>query len=134
MRPVASLRVVAACSLVCFDNVYGFAPTPMPFRRGVAIASNDGADRVEFRNSHRSSLGNDLRGGDANNGEGNDDRVVSLSLVMTYLTVMGAKCALPSVLAILSSPESGLAHTSEGMSRQDVISRLLAVSTVSLFF
>ena len=119
----ASRRVVAACSLVFIGNAYGFAQNPIPFRQGVASVS---ADRVDGCN--RSSLANDFRGGDA----ANNDRMVSLSLVMTYLTVMGAKCALPSVLAILSSPESGLAHTSEGMSRQDVISRLLAVSTLSI--
>lgn len=57
---------------------------------------------------------------------------ISLSLFITYLTVMAAKCALPSTLAILSSADSGLIHQSTTLSRDNVISRLLALSTLSI--
>ncbi|KAL3771882.1 hypothetical protein ACHAWO_008668 [Cyclotella atomus] len=57
---------------------------------------------------------------------------ISLSLFVTYLTVMGAKCALPSTLSSITSANSGLAHYSTNISRQDVISRLLALSTLSI--
>ena len=57
---------------------------------------------------------------------------ISSSLFLTYLTVMAAKCALPSTLSMLTAPNSGLAHHNIVLSRQDVMSRLLALSTVSI--
>jgi MFS family permease len=57
---------------------------------------------------------------------------VSIALFVTYLTVMGAKCALPSTLSSITSSSSGLAHYSTTLTRQDVISRLLAFSTLSI--
>lgn len=58
---------------------------------------------------------------------------ISVSLFVTYLTVMGAKCALPSTLSFLTSPNSGLSHPSSStVSRHDVLSRLLALSTLSI--
>ncbi|KAL3766112.1 hypothetical protein ACHAW5_001357 [Stephanodiscus triporus] len=79
------------------------------------------------------------RGGDnaadaieAENCNNSNARGISFSLFLTYLTVMGAKCALPSTLSMLTSPISGLAHHNAVLSRQDVISRLLALSTVSI--
>jgi len=78
----------------------------------------------------------DARGDDAGEETKNDNnfkaRGISISLFLTYLTVMGAKCALPSTLSMLTSPNSGLAHHNAMLSRQDVISRLLALSTVSI--
>lgn len=62
----------------------------------------------------------------------NDSWGISLSLFLTYLTVMGAKCALPSTLSLLTSQQSGLAHYNTVLSRQDIIRRLLALSTVSI--
>mmetsp|Transcript_15122 Transcript_15122/g.36311 ORF Transcript_15122/g.36311 Transcript_15122/m.36311 type:complete len:552 (-) Transcript_15122:275-1930(-) len=73
--------------------------------------------------------------GNVENSEANSSKSswgISLSLFLTYLTVMGAKCALPSTLSMLTSPNSGLAHHSAVLSRQDVMSRLLALSTVSI--
>ncbi|KAL3822555.1 hypothetical protein ACHAXA_007666 [Cyclostephanos tholiformis] len=65
--------------------------------------------------------------------DGNSEtRGISISLFLTYLAVMGAKCALPSTLYVLTSSNSGLAHHNSALSRQDVISRLLALSTVSI--
>lgn len=43
-----------------------------------------------------------------------------------------AKCALPSTLSSITSANSGLAHYSTKISRQHVISRLLALSTLSI--
>lgn len=57
---------------------------------------------------------------------------ISLSLFLTYLTVMGAKCALPSTLSMLVASNSGLDHNNMLLSRQDVISRLIALSTISI--
>jgi len=71
-----------------------------------------------------------IRGGD--NDSNDHTKTLSASLFLTYLTVMAAKCALPSTLALLTAPNSGLLHHSTMLSRQDVISRLLALSTVSI--
>ena len=62
----------------------------------------------------------------------NESWGISLSLFITYLTVMAAKCALPSTLAILTSANSDLIHQSTKLSRDDVIARLLALSTLSI--
>ena len=80
---------------------------------------------------------NHMRGGGneddfAADKKGTESFGISLSLFLTYLTVMAAKCALPSTLAILSSSKSGLTHKSTILSREDVISRLLALSTLSI--
>jgi len=45
---------------------------------------------------------------------------------------MAAKCALPSTLAILTSTNSNLIHQSTKLSRDELISRLLALSTLSI--
>ncbi len=77
-------------------------------------------------------IGNVASKKDSNINIGGESRGISLSLFITYLTVMAAKCALPSTLAILSSTKSGLIHQSAKLSRDDVISRLLALSTLSI--
>ncbi|KAK1747798.1 MFS transporter [Skeletonema marinoi] len=116
-----------------------------PFHQIKEIAID--AKRNNFSTAAR-ILFSDLRGG-GNENEGNSECVgsaapekdsnkgneswgISLSLFITYLTVMAAKCALPSTLAILSSTNSGLIHQSTKLSRDDVISRLLALSTLSI--
>lgn len=79
-----------------------------------------------------------MHGGDDAAGDGTGaygrpkDWGISLSLFLTYLTVMGAKCALPSTLSMLVAPNSGLAHHNIMLTRQDVMSRLIALSTVSI--
>lgn len=62
----------------------------------------------------------------------NKARGVSLSLFLTYLSVMWAKCTLPTTLSILTLPNSGLLHSNTGLTRQGMISRLLALSTVAI--
>jgi MFS family permease len=57
---------------------------------------------------------------------------VSLALFASYLTVMAAKCALPATLSSIISSNSGLNHYSTKLSRQDIISRLLGFSTLSI--
>lgn len=59
-------------------------------------------------------------------------RGVSLSLFLTYLSVMCSKCALPTTLSILILPNSGLIHSNTGLTRQGMMSRLLALSTVAI--
>ena len=76
-------------------------------------------------------------GGDASRDDTGDvsrsqDWGISLSLFLSYLTVMGAKCALPSTLSMLVAPNSGLAHQNTILTRQEVMSRLISLSTVSI--
>ncbi|KAL7550046.1 hypothetical protein ACHAWF_015196 [Thalassiosira exigua] len=86
-------------------------------------------------NRKRASLS--VRAGGSDSGDEGDEGVaktrgISISLFVAYLTVMAAKCALPSTLSMLTSPNSGLSHINESLSRQDVMSRLLALSTLSV--
>lgn len=127
---------------------------PGNIRRNIDIGARDGdggascSSRCVLNTSQQNRrscnpntvLSSDIRGG-ASDGDtakvdkADDDKVargISLSLFLTYLTVMGAKCALPSTLAMLTSTNSGLAHRHAVLSRQDVISRLLAFSTLSI--
>mmetsp|Transcript_1024 Transcript_1024/g.2454 ORF Transcript_1024/g.2454 Transcript_1024/m.2454 type:complete len:592 (+) Transcript_1024:58-1833(+) len=89
----------------------------------------DGGDGDGSLEGQMSSSGNDIKS------ESNQHSAlgISVSLFVTYLTVMGAKCALPSTLSFLTSPNSGLSHPSSStVSRHDVLSRLLALSTLSI--
>jgi len=59
---------------------------------------------------------------------------MSIALAATYFTVMGAKCALPSVLPLLTShpTTSGLRFAADASSRQAAFSRLLYLSTLAV--
>ena len=58
-------------------------------------------------------------------------RGMSIALSSTYLSVMGAKCALPSVLSLLISPKTGLTFpVQEGLTPQGLMARLLGISTL----
>jgi MFS family permease len=58
---------------------------------------------------------------------------MGIALAAAYFTVMGAKCALPSVLAMLTSPETGLTFaTSWNMSPQQLVARQLTLSTLAI--
>ena len=67
-------------------------------------------------------------------------RGMSLSLAMTYFTVMGAKCALPAVLSLLMAPDTGLTFppTSKTdmmmmmMTPQQLVARLLTLATLAI--
>jgi MFS family permease len=123
----------------------GDYPISAERRRNVS-SSETRRERTRFdvspRDSSKTANFRDLRGGDANESSEINHTAkakqmqstfgISLSLFLTYLTVMGAKCALPSTLPLITSPQSGLAHYSTSLSRQDVISRLLAFSTLSI--
>jgi MFS family permease len=57
---------------------------------------------------------------------------MGIALSSTYFMVMGAKCALPTVLMLLVAPETGFTFPNNGYSPQELMSRLLALSTVSI--
>jgi MFS family permease len=59
-------------------------------------------------------------------------RLVSLALASSYFAVMGAKCALPSVLPLLLSPTIGLSFPSWTTSPQALFAQLLTISTLSV--
>lgn len=55
------------------------------------------------------------------------------ALAATYFTVMASKCALPAVLAQLTSPRLGLQFSSSWTSpHQALFARLLAISTIAI--
>lgn len=58
---------------------------------------------------------------------------ISLSLSLTYFTVMGAKCALPAVFSLITSPDIGLKFPfSSSWTPRNYMARLLFVSTLSI--
>jgi MFS family permease len=61
-------------------------------------------------------------------------RGMTLALTSTYLTVMAAKCALPSVLALLTSSKTGLTYPnlSVDVTAQSLMARLLGLSTLGI--
>lgn len=59
------------------------------------------------------------------------DRGMSIALAMTYLTVMGAKCALPSVLSLLTAPSTGLTFP-VGKIPSELIAKQLTLSTMAI--
>lgn len=61
-------------------------------------------------------------------------RGMTAALSSTYFAVMGAKCALPSVLPLLISPENGLSFTSltSSSTPQVAMARLLGLSTLAI--
>ena len=63
-------------------------------------------------------------------------RGMSAALASTYFAVMGAKCALPSVLTLLTSSKSGLTYSSlpGGKTPQFLFARLLGMSTLAVAF
>lgn len=60
-------------------------------------------------------------------------RGMRAALAATYFSVMASKCALPAVLAQLTSPKIGLKFSSSWTSPQQVLfARLLAISTIAI--
>jgi MFS family permease len=60
-------------------------------------------------------------------------RGMGIALAAAYFTVMGAKCALPSVLAMLTSPTTGLTFAVGGnLSPQQMVARQLTLSTLAI--
>lgn len=59
------------------------------------------------------------------------ERGMSISLAVTYLTVMGAKCALPSVLSLLTSTTTGLTFPA-GTIPSELIAKQLTISTMAI--
>lgn len=96
--------------------------------RSLTNPKRNSALMVQMRNINGGGAPGDYSG---ENGR-SKDWGISLSLFLTYLTVMGAKCALPSTLSMIVAPNSGLAHHNMLLTRQDVMSRLIAMSTVSI--
>jgi MFS family permease len=62
-------------------------------------------------------------------------RGMAAALASTYLTVMGAKCALPSVLSLLTSTKTGLTFptiTGSSSTPQSHMAKLLGLSTLAV--
>jgi MFS family permease len=59
-------------------------------------------------------------------------RGIAVALFSTYFTVMGAKCALPSVLPQLTSSRVGLSYIGWGVKPQILMAQLLTLSTFAV--
>ena len=142
----SNTRTLFVSSLISRPNENDSSKTD---RCGITSQSTEDAIRnrintVRFSNIHQRRATDNLfifsvRGGDAAAHIDSSDTInsskargVSLSLFLTYLSVMCAKCALPTTLSILILPNSGLLHSNTGLTRHGMISRLLALSTVAI--
>ncbi|CAJ1940068.1 unnamed protein product [Cylindrotheca closterium] len=59
-------------------------------------------------------------------------RGMTAALASTYFAVMGAKCALPAVLPLLTSPNKGLSFPMSSSSPQSSMAKLLGLSTIAV--
>ena len=57
---------------------------------------------------------------------------MAVALFATYFTVMGAKCALPSVLSLLTNPTHGLSFRGYQSNPQVLMAQVLATSTMAV--
>jgi MFS family permease len=64
----------------------------------------------------------------------NHQRGMAAALFSTYFCVMGAKCALPSVLSLLLHPSTGLDFSAWSLDPQHLFSRQLTIATMSVAF
>jgi MFS family permease len=68
----------------------------------------------------------------ATEAESGRPQLVSFALAASYFVVMGAKCALPSVLPLLLSPTIGLSFPSWAHSPQALFAQILTLATLSV--
>ena len=59
-------------------------------------------------------------------------RGMSIALAATYFSVMGAKCALPAVLSLLTSTTTGLTFPEGEVEPQQLVASVLATATVGI--
>ena len=61
-------------------------------------------------------------------------RGMTAALASTYFAVMGAKCALPSVLSLLTNSKTGLSYNGldSGVTPQSLMAKLLGLSTLAV--
>lgn len=62
------------------------------------------------------------------------ERGMAVALFSTYFSVMGAKCALPSVLLLVLNPETGLDFTGWTSPPNQLYSRQLIIGTMTIAF
>lgn len=68
----------------------------------------------------------------ANNDRKRRELLMTAALFGTYFSVMGAKCALPSTLALVTSDESGLTLQNLDSTPQQIIAKVLTLSTFAI--
>ena len=68
----------------------------------------------------------------ASNDRKRQEFFMTAALFGTYFSVMGAKCALPSTLALVTSDESGLVLQNLNSTPQQIIAKVLTLSTCAI--
>jgi MFS family permease len=104
--------------------------------RSVASLRGGSLPLMEARHSNNKSPSSSL---DTSSASASDSEILyqrrgmNIALAAAYFTVMGAKCALPSVLAMLTSPDTGLTFAASwNMSPQQLVARQLTLSTLAI--
>ncbi len=63
-----------------------------------------------------------------------EEKLMAMALFWTYFAVMGAKCALPSTFALITSDESGLLLQNINSNPQQIMAQVLTISTCGIAF
>lgn len=98
----------------------------------VLFSSRGGSQKRRPRNVRSALSGHSIDGRDGVRSTSFRLKGMSVALAMVYFTVMGAKCALPAVLALLKSPTEGLTFLPDGGSPHGQFSSLLIRSTLAI--
>ena len=141
-------RVVSACRRCCCRfALLALGPEASAFAGGLATigtsAARESLPLLRLRtirggdvNSQRmkTNLSDNININDKSPSEHRrprQERGMSWALAIAYFTVMGAKCALPSVLALLESPETGLDFPTSAPPNQ-LMARQLTTATLAI--
>jgi len=62
------------------------------------------------------------------------ETLMAMALFWTYFAVMGAKCALPSTFALITSDQSGLVLQNINSNPQQIMAQVLTISTCGIAF
>lgn len=141
---VAILPLIASSRAFCLDHLSPLTGRPGRRKNGhLASATRTAANRsIYLRGGSRTFTQREARkiaashDGDFSDNITQDERWrrrgMSAALATTYLTVMGAKCALPSVLVLLTSKNGLTFPEASGRSAQGHMAALLGISTLAV--
>jgi MFS family permease len=144
-----SFRTISNTLNTLLERGGGSQATAVDSKRRVILLTTRSSSSTSTTLLKSSNEKKNIQDDDDNDNSKNDDdddddnnrlqRGMAAALGATYLTVMAAKCALPSVLPLLKAPDgTGLSYSSLSLSLllspQELFARLLLVATLSVAF
>ena len=142
----SKLACILAVSPTASSSAFYFGsvnPLPRVLRRNSRIGNLSHSPRL-FHKNNEWLLHSRIRGGAKDSFLEDEEmdtpeekrrrRGMAAALASTYFAVMGTKCALPSVLSLLTSPKTGLTYNivDGSTTPQALMARLLGLSTLAV--